>query len=78
MFTERPACSATNVSLAEDILSQAKAPHINISQVAEADIAQAIVRRRAERWLAENRDAIKSSNAFVEKHGLPLAHYRKF
>jgi antitoxin CcdA len=69
---------ATNVSLAEDILVQAKALHINISQAAEAGIVQAIARTRAERWLAENHEAIESSNAFVEKHGLPLANYRMF
>lgn len=28
---------------------------------------------RAESWLAENRAALESSNAFVAKHGLPLA-----
>lgn len=27
---------------------------------------------RAETWLAENRAALESSNAFVAKHGLPL------
>ncbi len=69
---------ATNVSLAEDILTQAKALHINISQAAEAGIVQAIARKRAERWLAENHEAIESSNAFVDKHGLPLADYRSF
>ena len=26
----------------------------------------------ARRWLAENRDALLSSNAYVEQHGLPL------
>ena len=69
---------ATNVSLTEDILAQAKALHINISQAAEAGIAQAIARKRAEQWLAENHEAIESANAFVEKHGLPLANYRMF
>ncbi|NYT59587.1 type II toxin-antitoxin system CcdA family antitoxin [Alcaligenaceae bacterium] len=69
---------ATNVSLAEDLLSEAKALHINISQAAEAGVTQAIARRRSELWLAENQEAIESSNAFVEKHGLPLAKYRMF
>lgn len=69
---------ATNVSLPEDLLSEAKALQINISQAAEAGVAQAVARTRNERWLAENRDAIESSNAFVEKHGLPLAKYRMF
>jgi len=69
---------ATNVSLAEDLLSEAKALHINISQAAEAGVARAIARRRSELWLAENQEAIESSNAFVEKHGLPLAKHRMF
>lgn len=69
---------ATNVSLPEDLLSEAKALQINISQAAEAGVAQAIARARSERWLAENQEAIESSNAFVEKHGLPLAKYRMF
>jgi len=69
---------ATNVSLPVDLLSQAKALQINISQAAEVGVAQAIARTRSQRWLAENQEAIKSSNAFVEKHGLPLAKYRMF
>lgn len=69
---------AISVSLAEDLLAQAKALHINISQAAEAGVARAISRRRSELWLSENQEAIKSSNAFIEKHGLPLAKYRIF
>ena len=69
---------ATNVSLPEDLLAEAKALQINISQAAEAGVAQAITRARSELWLAENQAAIESSNAYVEKHGLPLAKYRTF
>ena len=29
-------------------------------------------------WVAENREAIKACNAWVEKNGLPLAKYRHF
>jgi len=29
-------------------------------------------------WVQENREAIESSNAYVEKNGLPLAKYRMF
>lgn len=32
--------------------------------------------KRAGAWLAENREALESSNAFVEAHGLPLDHIR--
>jgi Post-segregation antitoxin (ccd killing mechanism protein) encoded by the F plasmid len=31
-----------------------------------------------QRWLDENKEAIGSSNAIVEKHGLPLAKHRQF
>lgn len=69
---------ATNVTLTESLLAKAKALHINVSQAAEAGIAQAIARKQAEIWLKENKSAIDSSNAFVEEHGLPLAKYRMF
>lgn len=69
---------ATNVSLAEELLFEAKTLHINISQAAEAGVVQAIARRRSELWLAENQEAIESSNAFVDQHGLPLTKYRMF
>ncbi len=31
-----------------------------------------------EAWLAENRQALESANAYVERHGLPLQRHRKF
>jgi antitoxin CcdA len=33
---------------------------------------------RANDWKAQNADAIASTNAWVEEHGLPLAQYRMF
>ncbi|BAL27500.1 type II toxin-antitoxin system CcdA family antitoxin [Azoarcus sp. KH32C] len=73
-----PARKATNVTLGEGLLAEAKALDINISQAAEAGVARAVAERRAELWLAENRNALESSNAYVEAHGLPLARYRMF
>ena len=69
---------STNVTLTVGLVAQARALGINISQAAEVGIAAEVARRRTERWLAENRDALESSNAFVEQHGLPLARYRGF
>ncbi len=69
---------ATNVTLTETLLAEAKKMRINISQAAEAGIAKAVAERRAEIWLKENKEAIESSNAYVEKHGLPLEKYRMF
>lgn len=69
---------ATNVSLAETLLAEAKALQINVSQAAEFGVANAVAQKRAALWIAQNREAIESSNAYVEKHGLPLESVRMF
>lgn len=33
---------------------------------------------KATQWIDQNREAIESSNEYVEKHGLPLEKVRKF
>jgi antitoxin CcdA len=69
---------ATNVSLDAALLAEAKALRINVSQAAETGLSRAVAERRAELWLAANRDALESSNAYVEQNGLPLARHRNF
>ncbi|WP_153147678.1 type II toxin-antitoxin system CcdA family antitoxin [Dechloromonas sp. H13] len=78
MPASNSARKATNVSLDEALLAEAKLLRINVSQAAEAGLAQAVAARRAELWLAENREALESSNAYVEQNGLPLVAYRSF
>lgn len=69
---------ATNVSLSADLIEEAKRLNVNISQACERGLEQQVAKSRAEAWLEANREAIESSNAYVEKHGLPLARYRPF
>lgn len=69
---------STNVTLTVALVQEAKELGVNLSQAAEAGVAGAVARKRAEVWLAENREALESSNAFVEANGLPLARYRNF
>lgn len=69
---------ATNLSISEKLLAEARELDVNLSLAAEYGLSRAIAERRAERWRAENQKAIDSSNAFVERHGLPLAKYRSF
>lgn len=69
---------ATNVTIEPSLLVQAKALHINVSKAAEAGLMQAVAARRAELWLADNQGALESSNAYVQKNGLPLAKFRNF
>lgn len=68
----------TNVSLDRVLVEEAKAMGINLSQACERGIADQVAKVRAELWLTENREAIESSNAYVEAHGLPLARFRQF
>lgn len=69
---------ATSVSLAEALLAEAKELRINISQAAEAGVARAVAKKRAELWVVENAKAFDCWNAYVEKNGLPWAKYRSF
>ena len=69
---------ATNVSLPEDLIGAARELKVNISQACETGLQEAVAKSRAERWIEDNREAIESSNAYVEKYGLPLARYRQF
>ncbi len=69
---------ATNVSLPGDVVAEAKELGINLSQACEKGVVAEISAKRRERWLAENMDAIRERNAWVEKNGLPLEQHRMF
>ncbi len=69
---------ATNVSLDRLLLEQARALDINISRACERGLAEQIAESRAERWRADNAEALQSSNAHAERKGLPLSAYRRF
>lgn len=80
MSRNRPAPSrrATNVTLPDTLLREARAMDINVSQACERGLAEAVAERRREQWQAENRAAIEAWNRQVETDGLPLADYRTF
>ncbi|WP_170351151.1 type II toxin-antitoxin system CcdA family antitoxin [Ruegeria atlantica] len=68
----------TNLSLDSALLSEAKALKVNLSRAAEEGVRIAVAEAKAEQWKAENAEALKSSNAYVEQHGLPLDSFRQF
>ena len=76
--TETAGRKAANLSIDANVLAEAKALDINISRAAETGIAEAVRAEKGRRWLTENREALESSNAWVAKHGLPLAKFRQF
>lgn len=69
---------ATNVSLPERLVAEARELGVSVSQSCEEGLAAAVKKARGERWLEENRAALESNNEWVAKHGLPLARYRMF
>lgn len=73
-----PSRRATNVTLPEPLLREARALDINLSQACEQGLAAAVAERRRAAWLAENRAAMDAWNAHVEESGLPLADFRQF
>lgn len=60
----------TNLSLQENLVAEAKALGLNVSQIAEAALAAAVREAKAAVWLAENREAIEAYNRHVEQHGM--------
>ena len=69
---------ATNVSLPAQLIEEARSLNINISQACEQGLEEQVRKSKREAWLEANREALEASNAWVEKHGLPLARYRQF
>ena len=61
-----------NLTVREDVLSEAQALNINISRAAEAGIEAALKAEQARRWQHDNADAIRAHNERVEREGLLL------
>lgn len=74
----KPQRKPTNISVDTNLIAEAKELEVNVSRAAEEGIAKAVTDEKAKRWLAENKEALESSNRYVEKHGLPLSKYRLF
>jgi antitoxin CcdA len=76
--TARRRKRATNLSVDDRLLAQARRLKLNLSQVFEAGLAQAIREREAEEWLKRNRAALDAYNEQVEKHGVFSEGLRSF
>ncbi len=69
---------ATNLSVRTDLVTEAKDLGLNLSELFEAAVSDAVRRKRQEAWLAENREAIESYNATVARDGIFSDDWRKF
>jgi antitoxin CcdA len=69
---------AANLSVDETLLARARHLGLNLSQVFEAGLAEAIRRHEREQWLRRNRAALEAYNEHVEKHGVFSDDLRSF
>jgi antitoxin CcdA len=69
---------ATNLSVDDSLLEQAKRLKLNLSQVFEASLTEAIRQRQREEWLRKNRAALDAYNEHVEEHGVFSDGLRSF
>ncbi|MEI7867200.1 MAG: type II toxin-antitoxin system CcdA family antitoxin [Candidatus Methylumidiphilus sp.] len=69
---------ATNITLSADVLSEAKALGINLSQACDQYLRELVRQERERRWLEENAEFIAAYNRSVETEGLPLDEWRSF
>jgi antitoxin CcdA len=69
---------ATNVTLPDALLREARTLDINLSQACEQGLTAAVAAARTRRWLADNRAAMEAWNAYIDQHGLPLSAFRQF
>lgn len=67
-----------DLTVSEALIAEAEALGLDVAGAAEQGIALAIKAEKERRWKIENAEAIKASNDYVTKHGLPLAKYRMF
>ena len=69
---------ATNITLSSDVLSEAKALGINISQACDQFLRELVRKERERRWQQDNEEFIVAYNQVVDAEGLPLDQWRSF
>jgi len=74
----RPRKKSANLSVDGKLLEDAKRLNLNLSQVFEAGLDQAIRQKQREDWLKKNSSALDAYNDYVEKHGVFSDGLRSF
>lgn len=74
----RPTKTPTNVSLRSDLVQRAKALRINLSQLFEQALEEALKERERAEWRERNADAIDDYNDRVAERGVFSDEWRRF
>jgi antitoxin CcdA len=69
---------AANLSVRADLLEEARARKINLSQTLENALQAELKKRREAEWLEQNKEAIEAYNREIAEHGLWSDGLRQF
>ncbi len=69
---------AVNLSLSADVLDAAKELRLNVSQLCDQHLREAVRREQELRWREEHAGFIEAYNTTLETEGLPLDQWRTF
>ena len=67
-----------HLSINSDVLRQAKLQKINISEVCERSLVEALKERKRLEWQESNKEAIVEYRTFIEVHGCFADKLRSF
>ena len=69
---------SVNLTINNELLQQAKALNINLSQALERHLGEVVRQLKREQWLAENQTALDEYNRRVEASGVFSDGLRRF
>lgn len=69
---------AANLTVRADLLEEARAYKINLSQTLETALTAELKKRREAEWLEQNKAAIEAYNREIAEHGLFSDGFRSF
>lgn len=75
---KKPKKNAVNVSISQQLLAEARAASINLSETLDAALREKLRKHKEQAWLRENAAAIAAYNARVEEEGLWCDGLRQF
>jgi antitoxin CcdA len=77
-FNKNAVKKATNLSINEDLLAEARALKINLSATLEHALMDIVLKEKRKQWLDENKNAIQACNDLANSCGLFADKHRTF
>ena len=68
----------TNVSLRADLVAEARELGISLSTACQIGLVGAVKEEKERLWLEQHGDALRANAEFIDRHGMPLARFRRY